>query len=137
MRAKEKYQALTDFNSIKVRLEQHGTVEGNERPARFQFHKGTIRTLLLHRPRRQQIPFQFHKGTIRTRSLRAFRIFRHPFQFHKGTIRTRTRRRNEEYPSNFNSIKVRLELWWIYTLGDSYLFQFHKGTIRTIYLFHP
>ena len=38
-------KSLSDFNSIKVRLEQ-GSVSGSPiPPPRFQFHKGAIRTL--------------------------------------------------------------------------------------------
>ena len=56
---------VTHFNSIKVRLERKWF---NRRPlcVKFQFHKGTIRTL----PRVGGVfvcpVFQFHKGTIRT-----------------------------------------------------------------------
>ena len=54
------------------------------------------------------------------------------FQFHKGAIRTHNIFMHEGDISNFNSIKVRLELC---TLADTevsfYLFQFHKGAIRT------
>ena len=54
------------------------------------------------------------------------------FQFHKGTIRTDTPNGNLSHYSNFNSIKVRLELVLLeYTKPKDVLFQFHKGTIRT------
>ena len=43
MRGSEMWEALTDFNSIKVRLElkRPGIRAGRKR---FQFHKGAIRT---------------------------------------------------------------------------------------------
>ena len=56
---------VTHFNSIKVRLEQRGTMERGEAP-QFQFHKGTIRTLSAMSLSPPPTTFQFHKGTIRT-----------------------------------------------------------------------
>ena len=83
---------LPYFNSIKVRLELAiacllvGIVQS------FQFHKGTIRTLIRWIPEYEKAQFQFHKGTIRTgiRELLDL-ITTNTFQFHKGTIRTRKR----------------------------------------------
>ena len=77
--------------------------------------------------------FQFHKGTIRTHPLLPNQEEDLKFQFHKGTIRTELRKLSPPLKTNFNSIKVRLE-------HDSdfvsqvlaHLFQFHKGTIRTL-----
>ena len=59
--------------------------------------------------RDQYIKFQFHKGTIRT--LRGFGIlaFPHEFQFHKGTIRTWHLLLFFDSDEYFNSIKVQLE----------------------------
>ena len=75
-----------DFNSIKVQLEHNADVQGHPE-LKFQFHKGTIRTL---------------QGKNHTRPSR-------PFQFHKGTIRTSCGcNRLPEY-QDFNSIKVQLE----------------------------
>ena len=55
------------FNSIKVRLElAFFTID--ERSGRFQFHKGTIRTMPGEMLALQLKEFQFHKGTIRTLS---------------------------------------------------------------------
>ena len=99
---------------------------------RFQFHKGTIRTLMEYTKTRCLLWFQFHKGTIRTDAdgvwtwyndnfnsikVRLERPKAIPivdddveFQFHKGTIRTPPSSPTNSQPLNFNSIKVRLEL---------------------------
>ena len=97
---------LADFNSIKVQLELLFPLlllPG----AKFQFHKGTIRTLFEGRDNIEDETFQFHKGTIRT--VGAHISGRRPFQFHKGTIRTDKSRRWAVCSSYFNSIKVQLE----------------------------
>ena len=120
---------------------------------KFQFHKGTIRTLLRIGIHEQLHSFQFHKGTIRTFSLFIHAILHHKnfnsikvrlelyqdsltynhrsFQFHKGTIRTRRFNVLLSVIPYFNSIKVRLELCVAPTLQKVRSFQFHKGTIRT------
>ena len=96
------------FNSIKVRLK----LEYSNLPIdyiTFQFHKGTIKTLLPFFTRFLSIKFQFHKGTIKTIRRRLFWcIFWH-----------------------FNSIKVRLKLSLKCPTLLFMLFQFHKGTIKT------
>ena len=76
--------------------------------------------------------FQFHKGTIRTWRVAKFQRFGYEFQFHKGTIRTHIGLNTEYADANFNSIKVRLELFYENVNNGQFpLFQFHKGTIRT------
>ena len=76
-----------NFNSIKVQLERQAPQSEGFR-GRFQFHKGTIRTLNSFLLPWLPIIFQFHKGTIRTFVfLQAFSHFQ-VFQYHKGTIRT-------------------------------------------------
>ena len=96
------------FNSIKVRLERN--VMGiDDAILLFQFHKGTIRTVVLLTHLRFLLRFQFHKGTIRTYLLRLWCL----------------------HYSYFNSIKVRLEHISCIALEVVTVFQFHKGTIRT------
>ena len=58
---------LTNFNSIKVRLERTDK-KSVTFTLTFQFHKGTIRTIELAEHIMKFIAFQFHKGTIRTMS---------------------------------------------------------------------
>ena len=53
------------------------------------------------------------------------------FQFHKGAIRTLLKHTIKTVLSDFNSIKVRLELPAVRVPKDADLFQFHKGAIRT------
>ena len=96
------------FNSIKVRLKQNVKI-CTYTSRRFQFHKGTIKTVALHGQRQQYSNFnsikvrlkqpqlirnlstklfQFHKGTIKTATLLAQAKLVCGFQFHKGTIKT-------------------------------------------------
>ena len=99
-----------NFNSIKVQLEHRWACSAKLLQMLFQFHKGTIRTMYGNVHVTHDILFQFHKGTIRTPILR----------------------RTERLRSNFNSIKVQLELPDHYCLvRQLFQFQFHKGTIRT------
>ena len=120
-----------DFNSIKVRLELRRFVRISIELPIFQFHKGAIRTASgdggwMIPPR-----FQFHKGAIRTTTTDNAFEGTPVFQFHKGAIRTLLIMPLREL-LYFNSIKVRLELYFIDEVVDSYAkFQFHKGAIRT------
>ena len=119
----------------------------------FQFHKGTIRTLVAFLPfvsvwdfnsikvRLEQIlcltglPSLLHFNSIKVRLEHLFiSPFQHTliFQFHKGTIRTLGVFLVSIHSlSYFNSIKVRLELIVDYIYHELPQFQFHKGTIRT------
>ena len=54
-----------NFNSIKVRLKPPVAIR-EITDAKFQFHKGTIKTLLEQKYIPQLRAFQFHKGTIKT-----------------------------------------------------------------------
>ena len=76
-----------NFNSIKVRLEQTSAHCLVLIPL-FQFHKGTIRTIVLFVHLVNKRLFQFHKGTIRTYRSLYYQTYLPLFQFHKGTIRT-------------------------------------------------
>ena len=78
--------------------------------------------------------FQFHKGTIKTLSGDAMPDIKAIFQFHKGTIKTFLVFLQSNSRTNFNSIKVRLKLPARFELATLSLFQFHKGTIKTSYL---
>ena len=54
--------------------------------------------------------FQFHKGTIKTILCRPKRQGEQKFQFHKGTIKTLQECACRSSDYNFNSIKVQLRL---------------------------
>ena len=98
------------FNSIKVQLEL--ATDGEHilsLTSKFQFHKGTIRTLSLWLVVGVKELFQFHKGTIRTMRLLLCFPPMLLFQFHKGTIRTLFFDSDELAQDYFNSIKVQLE----------------------------
>ena len=56
---------LPNFNSIKVRL-KHDEIQTQYYQHQFQFHKGTIKTVILCLFQMSLLPFQFHKGTIKT-----------------------------------------------------------------------
>ncbi len=96
------------FNSIKVQLKRNKTIIRCA-TAKFQFHKGTIKTGIAGTGLGLGIAFQFHKGTIKTRVLLQV--------LHLLT--------------NFNSIKVQLKPHATCFSEPSSSFQFHKGTIKT------
>ena len=77
----------THFNSIKVRLELSAYLLRRFRPSDFNSIK-----VRLELPFCVFLPafliFQFHKGTIRTLIKKNGMIIIREFQFHKGTIRT-------------------------------------------------
>ena len=74
------------FNSIKVRLEPQNFKNRYE-AAIFQFHKGTIRTILITVTINEVIDFNSIK--VRLEQVKNHTFYnRCPFQFHKGTIRT-------------------------------------------------
>ena len=83
-------EILSDFNSIKVRLELAVDPKTIQNWEKFQFHKGAIRT---RRRTERFVPrheFQFHKGAIRTCLPLPQVQDALGFQFHKGAIRTGT-----------------------------------------------
>ena len=103
------------FNSIKVRLELFcGSCSSCGRA--FQFHKGTIRTGDGGAVRGGCVNFNSIKVRLeQPRGVPPLGLF--VFQFHKGTIRTRERRQQRRLCcAYFNSIKVRLELFFFYGL---------------------
>ena len=65
IRPKRSAAMRSHFNSIKVRLKQL-TIMQTRWPSRFQFHKGTIKTLRSLKNFAADLLFQFHKGTIKT-----------------------------------------------------------------------
>ena len=98
---------------------------------RFQFHKGTIRTLCALAPIAIKMNFNSIKVQLEQTSRRPTTTLCQ-FQFHKGTIRTCSRTSTLPIWWNFNSIKVQLEQnKEQQTSIVSNKFQFHKGTIRT------
>ena len=97
------------FNSIKVRLE-HVILMWIFVAARFQFHKGAIRTPYPSKLRKSYVNFNSIKVRLELRPERAKALTTPEFQFHKGAIRTKFS------GSTHRSVP---------------LFQFHKGAIRT------
>ena len=63
---------------------------------RFQFHKGTIKTVVSSQPLVTDTKFQFHKGTIKTGDSQIILNHANAFQFHKGTIKTKRERTQQE-----------------------------------------
>ena len=75
--------------------------------------------------------FQFHKGTIRTvfcQNIGKVMVYFNSIKVRLEPLLTTITIRQCLY---FNSIKVRLELAYAIGLLLAFLFQFHKGTIRT------
>ena len=107
-----------------MRLERNMRANFHTQPI-FQFHKGAIRTLVGAGFYTDTLKFQFHKGAIRTHLIHQSSDRLLVFQFHKGAIRTLCRGTRPCPGSNFNSIKVRLELtshpnvFWIFAHFNS------------------
>ena len=97
----------------------------------FQFHKGTIKTMLHTQQRIQPKLFQFHKGTIKTQVLLADPEEHHYFKSIKVRLKRTCDHFRIQFLGNFNSIKVRLKPSFLDTNKSVSEFQFHKGTIKT------
>ena len=95
------------FNSIKVQLEQARRAFLDDYFG-FQFHKGTIRTLILFKVTTPLCYFNSIKVQLEQGKLNAG-INPALFQFHKGTIRTSSETLKNIQRQYFNSIKVQLE----------------------------
>ena len=99
---------VSNFNSIKVRLEQQKGF-----PMKYFYNNFNSIKVRLELP-----------NLLLLRRLSRF-------QFHKGTIRTPMPLVSQNLQAHFNSIKVRLEPRCKFSLRHYLIFQFHKGTIRT------
>ena len=137
MKRTELAKGQTDFNSIKVRLEQkiEGILKGdlpyfNSIKVRLEPNSSAVIW--------RRFRFQFHKGTIRTSRVRrrcaSFRDF--------NSIKVRLEQVGNialnPFPLYFNSIKVRLEHSAVSQRQRlEQAFQFHKGTIRTATVLSP
>ena len=96
-----------NFNSIKVQLEHHYLARCSMMLL-FQFHKGTIRTMLSQSQNLRVINFNSIKVQLEPFIICLLVIFLY-----------------------FNSIKVQLEHLIRFKQAAAATFQFHKGTIRT------
>ena len=75
-----------NFNSIKVQLKPYVALYAADVPE-FQFHKGTIKTLV----ERRQLEIKAHFNSINVQlklPMYGYNSVSLPFQFHKGTIKT-------------------------------------------------
>ena len=80
--------ALTSyFNSIKVRLKLTNCFQGIDPTLLFQFHKGTIKTVLFHLAALMCLDFNSIKVRLK-QIIYYFYVLGCIFQFHKGTIKT-------------------------------------------------
>ena len=77
--------------------------------------------------------FQFHYGTIKSLVGSSLPSSTSTFQFHYGTIKSMTEEASKAAKANFNSTMVRLKE--VISGGglDVHLFQFHYGTIKSLY----
>ena len=142
-----------NFNSIKVRLKLSKIIQILEF-IKFQFHKGTIKTVheqcngfclydfnsikVRLKPRHHHITdisyFYFNSIKVRLKpDIIWLRQFVSIFQFHKGTIKTLILNALSALIIDFNSIKVRLKLNINGNVQYVLTFQFHKGTIKTFF----
>ena len=100
-------RAISYFNSIKVQLRPKISLKllcGIS-------HFNSIKVQLRHsgfKVKRNVVKFQFHKGTIKTLIDAGLNPAFMEFQFHKGTIKTKSKNILTSIYNNFNSIKVQL-----------------------------
>ena len=127
----QKQHCYSGFNSIKVRLKEDGGANSDV-VAKFQFHKGAIKSLLLEAEGVVFAGFQFHKGAIKRRLELQLRAFVVGFNSIKVRLKAAMRLLSFSMSSRcFNSIKVRLKdqrAWELH--GRVVEFQFHKGAIK-------
>ena len=95
---------------------------------RFQFHYGTIKSLL-------SFPFlaffYFNSTMVRLKERRRLTgIFRSRFQFHYGTIKRSVFSNTSPCHPHFNSTMVRLKVRAGFRRRRIKTFQFHYGTIK-------
>ena len=102
----------------------------------FQFHKGTIKAiLLLLRWLVLLLHFNSIKVQLKLTALDIRQQFIDQFQFHKGTIKAALLLLRLSGLRHFNSIKVQLKRFCISACDmDRSTFQFHKGTIKAHHL---
>ena len=96
----------------------------------FQFHYGTIKSVLQRWMDRNNIAFQFHYGTIKSLTARIIRGLQRLFQFHYGTIKRPPPLIMTVEFARFNSTMVRLKGGTGDTITVRPWFQFHYGTIK-------
>ncbi len=78
--------------------------------------------------------FQFHYGTIKSLIPLLPFVFFDLFQFHYGTIKRHNHEAWSGFHADFNSIMVRLKVYEELKNQVINLFQFHYGTIKSPYL---
>ena len=96
------------FNSIKVQLKPH-THEFSGSASIFQFHKGTIKTVIGQKDNLKLLHFNSIKVQLKRKAQRWADCRLYEFQFHKGTIKTPVSEFGHSPYSYFNSIKVQLK----------------------------
>ena len=128
----KKIALLFGFNSIKVQLEPP-RYSSDSFQLSFQFHKGSIRTVLPLLSMPNKYCFNSIKVQLEHTARASYAAMRKVFQFHKGSIRTFTKISDAAAELCFNSIKVQLEPGRFDNQFDGPMFQFHKGSIRTHY----
>ena len=127
---------LECFNSIKVRLRPF-LQSGVSQQVGFQFHKGTIKTIITKNTPTSKTSFNSIKVRLRPEAEDKVCHFHSCFNSIKVRLRPEVARGRSPWWSRFNSIKVRLRLLYNESLTTFVKFQFHKGTIKTIkYIFN-
>mgnify|MGYP006876182752 FL=1 len=102
--------------------------------ALFQFHKGTIKPVNHEELADTFYKFQFHKGTIKPTSPEAGSNFHSDFNSIKVRLNLANLLLTLMVLLYFNSIKVRLNLSRETGTEQNNTFQFHKGTIKPLRL---
>jgi len=102
-------QTPLNFNSTMVRLKVKDMENIQGFQAAFQFHYGSVKSILksLNAPLLRK--FQFHYGSVKSRLQVAFAYDEVKFQFHYGSVKSFLMNLNKRKDNNFNSTMVRLK----------------------------
>ena len=99
-----------------------------------QFHNGSIKTILMVRPKFLRGQSQFHNGSIKTEYSACIVTPPLSSQFHNGSIKTKHQAEIQFYGlESLNSTMVRLKLnKFTLTEIKKGMSQFHNGSIKTM-----
>ena len=132
-------EALTHFNSIKVRLNLIILLQMLLLLNWFQFHKGTIKPSFGFMFPKLGRKFQFHKGTIKPGCWTLLWVVRRQFQFHKGTIKPKGEGRQgfPLHPFQFHKGTIKPVSFWIFLECFQWYFNSIKVRLNQPYLLRP
>ena len=123
---------IESFNSTMVRLKVGYEPIVSRYFDVFQFHNGSIKSLLTQGALTSAHTFQFHNGSIKRFQSTISDAAGESFQFHNGSIKSVFNCNPDIRIQCFNSTMVRLKVDAIIeSITNPQLFQFHNGSIKS------